>query len=70
VLEEQAAAEVARKPVDEELAADLEAYPNFAHGVSVVEKEDSAARFEFGLDALVIGIAAKMDGDRAPSAGA
>lgn len=60
VIEEQAASEAARAPVGEGFAPDSDAYPTLAHGMSLMRGDDTTVGFEFGLDALVTGLAARL----------
>ncbi len=65
VIEEQAASDDGRTPMEEGFVPDPEAYPTLACGVAMMHCDTSDTGFEFGLDALVTGIAARssMRGD-------
>jgi TetR/AcrR family tetracycline transcriptional repressor len=61
VIEEQASNENTRAMMHESFTPDPDTYPTLAHGVSIMRHDDAAVGFEFGLDALVTGLAAKLD---------
>lgn len=68
VLEEQTYAEATSAAGEKALSPDPDAYPNLARGVSAAESDGPARLFEFGLDALVAGIAAKIEQNGFPRA--
>ncbi|HEY7898190.1 MAG TPA: TetR/AcrR family transcriptional regulator C-terminal domain-containing protein [Gemmatimonadaceae bacterium] len=59
VIEEQSAAEAARIPIETGFMPDPDAYPDLSHGISLMRDDDRSDGFEFGLDALVRGFAAR-----------
>jgi TetR/AcrR family tetracycline transcriptional repressor len=61
VIEEQSASAAARTPVEVEFMPDPDTYPHLSRGVSLIGTDDPAVGFEFGLDALVKGIAMKKN---------
>jgi TetR/AcrR family tetracycline transcriptional repressor len=63
VLEEQAdAADAAEREGERMAAADLAAYPTLAEGMAAVRDADPDAAFDYGLDLLLDGIAARLAG--------
>jgi TetR/AcrR family tetracycline transcriptional repressor len=61
VLEEQAdAADAAEREGERMAAADLAAYPTLAEGMAAVRDTDPDAEFDYGLDLLLDGIAARI----------
>ena len=67
VIEEQAASEAGRTSTGEEMRPDPVAYPTLAAGLAAMRQGDADADFEFGLEALVAGVAAERDERRAMS---
>ena len=61
VTEEQAAIYAERAALDEGFFPDPIAQPTLARAVDVLRHEDESASFEFGLEALIVGFAAKKE---------
>lgn len=60
VIEEQSGSEAARTAIDEGFTPDPDEYSALAHGVSLMHGDDTAVGFEFGLDALIRGLASRL----------
>lgn len=60
VIEEQSGSEAARTSVDAGFTPDRHAYPALAHAISLMRDDDTAVGFEFGLDALIRGLAVTL----------
>lgn len=58
VIEEQSGAEAARVSIDSGFVPDADTYPDLSYGISQMLDDDATDGFEFGLDALVRGLAA------------
>ena len=58
VIEEQSGAEAARVSIESGFLPDADTYPDLFCGISQMHDDDATDGFEFGLDALVRGLAA------------
>jgi TetR/AcrR family tetracycline transcriptional repressor len=67
VIEEQAATADKRGELEEDLTPDAAAYPTLADGVAMMRYDDADTGFEFGLDALVAGLAVMKDAKKSIS---
>ena len=68
VLEEQAAIDDERAPIEDAFAIDHRTHPTLASAVQVLRHEDETDSFEFGLDSMIRGFAARNAARAAESA--
>lgn len=59
VMEEQAAIYAEREPIDDTFGIDQQAHPTLTSAVEVLAADTETDFFEFGLDAMLTGVAAK-----------
>lgn len=57
VIEEQSGSDAARTSIDKGFTPDSDTYPALAYAVSLMHCDDPSVGFEFGLDALIRGLA-------------